>query len=157
MSGAKKVRKPTTRALSAQQTAKIISQMARLLAQPGVANLRAVEALEAAATIIAAGGSRSITSLIRLRGEGVEEPGSPPSLWLSDLTTEEARRRIRDPQTSKKELLDIALVRFGIPRSRLAKMSYEEAADAVFSAAANEDSLEIIAANADESGRQRQA
>jgi hypothetical protein len=159
MTAGKRAGRPrsTGRPLTGLQTAKVITQVARLFSQPGVSNPRVAEALEAAAAVVAAAGTKPVTSLLRLQ-ERLPEAAQPAEpLWVRELTTDEVRRRIEDPQTSKKELIDIAQVRFGIPRARLAKLGYDEAADAVLSAAANEDSLEIIAVNADESGRQRRA
>ena len=73
------------------------------------------------------------------------------------LSLEEALVIIADEQTSREKLIQLAQSRFGISRSRLTKLRLEEAITIVRSAANHENSLNLLATNARDSGSNRKS
>ena len=83
---------------------------------------------------------------------------SPPSRDRSSFNTfsaNEIRRFLADLTKSKLELIELASIRFGIPRSKLMRLRTEEVRDRIHAALLNEDSLHIISEEAQRGGAKR--
>jgi len=150
-----RIRQPTG-PMTADETARIIKEISKLYEIPGAGNHRVAVALKKAATLIADLGDQPISKISKGDLYGRENHALPVQDF-SNLSINDVRAILSDPQATKTRLIEMALVRFGMPKSRLTKLPFEEAVDAIMAAAANEESLEIIAKNADQSGRERQS
>lgn len=148
--------KSKSQAITARDVAKVIASFASVYNVPGAGNARVATALKRAADMIAALGDQPMTKLpistLRLSNEELL-----PVVDFSNISVSEVRRLLDNPGMSKTRLVEMAFVRFGMPKARLLKLPIEDALEAIAAAAANEESLEIIAKNADQSGRERQA
>ncbi|WP_404380489.1 hypothetical protein [Caenispirillum salinarum] len=89
--------------------------------------------------------------------KGVRErnfPAPAPSDYTK-LSRNAVHDLIRQGQPLKKELVELGAQRFGIARSRLARLPREEIIQAISSAADHEESLEVLSEEAKRSGAQR--
>lgn len=76
---------------------------------------------------------------------------------LSNLSEGEVNQFISDSSKTKAQLIDLAAARFGIPRSKLLKLTVDHVRDAVRSALMHEASLAVIAEEAARYGLRRQS
>jgi hypothetical protein len=82
---------------------------------------------------------------------------TPKRRWddAASLSLQEVRRLLRDENLLKSDLIELAHMRFKFPRARLEKLPIETVLETIWSAADNEDSLRVIAANAERAGKER--
>jgi len=71
------------------------------------------------------------------------------------LSVSEVRRLIADETATKRDLINLASIRFGIPRGRLNRSSIDEVFEIISSSADHEESLDIISENAATAGKAR--
>jgi hypothetical protein len=96
--------------------------------------------------------------------EGGAAEGEHPELALEvknisyeKLEADDIDRLIRDSGTTKIELIELAASRFGMPRSKLLRLSLDSVRDALRSALMHEASLTVITEEAARSGARRQS
>lgn len=76
--------------------------------------------------------------------------------WRFDgFDASEVTRFLNDLNNSKLDLIELAAIRFGIPRSKLMKLRTEEVRDRIRAALLHEDSLHIISEEARRGGAKR--
>ncbi len=63
---------------------------------------------------------------------------------IASLDGAKVRRLLEDAKVTKEDLIDIAAIRFGIPRSRLAKERRAEVTRAILSSLDNREAVDII-------------
>lgn len=142
--------------MTARETARIIEGVAKLYELPNSGNSKVVAALRKAAKLIADLGDEPMSKLPK-NSLSTRAKHALPSYEFSSLSVGQVLTILNDPRATKTYLIEMALARFGMPKARLTKLPFDETVDAIKAAAANEESLEIIAKNADQSGRERQS
>jgi hypothetical protein len=82
---------------------------------------------------------------------------APRRRWTeaASLPVQEVRRLLSDENLLKSDLIELAHGRFKMPRARLQKMPIERVLEAIWAAADNEESLRLIAVNAERAGKDR--
>ena len=143
--------------LTAQQTADIIQAFSKLLEHSPAAAPQMTRALEHVAKGLRRNGKSPIgtVKILGVQKKRVLAPIDLPD--FSHAPLDNVKSLLRSGKMTRAELVHLARSRFGISRSRLTRMSLEEAQSIVTAAADHEDSLRIIESNAHESGAQRKS
>lgn len=74
---------------------------------------------------------------------------------VDNFTRERVRELLRNEKLSKSDLTKIGVVRFGMPKSRLVKLSRDEIVETITAAVDHEESLAIISDEAKRGGQLR--
>jgi hypothetical protein len=88
------------------------------------------------------------------RSSEIQGPGTR-RLDLEQMDTEAIKLFASDENKTKRELLDLAISRFSIPRAKLQRLPLAEVRNAIFAALHHEESLKIISEEAERNGRAR--
>jgi hypothetical protein len=67
----------------------------------------------------------------------------------------QVRRLLEDENLLKSDLIELGHARFHIPKSRLERLPIERVLETIWAAADNEESLRLIAVNAERAGKSR--
>ena len=152
-------RLPRSAAISPDELAVFLSNLARIYRNPKTGNIALSDALFGLSTLVRERSYPTSTanpefhiaaySQVRssVKGEALEQ--------LKALDAAAVERFISDQRKTKAELLDLATARFAISRSRLLKIGIASVREAIRSALLHERSLKIISQEARRGGSQR--
>jgi hypothetical protein len=115
---------------------------------------RVADALHSLARLLSSLPEQPITEL---KSFSKSKPRTVKRRWqdAASLSIPQIRRFLQDENLLKSELIELAHDRFHIPRARLERLPLERVLETIWSAADNEESLRLIAANAEQAGKSR--
>lgn len=144
----------TKKILSNRELARFVRRFAALYDHDGEQNAIVHRSLMKLASDLAKGETKSISSAADrsriINREREAERYKDPTLSVSEV-----RRLIADETATKRDLINLASIRFGIPRGRLNRSSIDEVFEIISSSADHEESLDIISENAATAGKAR--
>jgi len=147
-------KQPTQNMLSNRELARFVRRFAALYDHDGDQNAIVHRSLMKLASDLAKSEAKTILGVADKNKEVDRrkdaERYKDPTLSVSDV-----RRLIADEAATKRDLINLASTRFGIPRGRLNRSSIDEVFEIISSSADHEESLDIISKNAATAGKAR--
>ena len=141
-----------------------LSDLARLHSNEKIGNRALSQALRNVSKALRPYGKQRTSELVSLTrdtgrgnptGRGPSHGGSRLPDDLGTMSQTEVEQVLEELSYTKLELVEIGAGRFGISRSKLARLPKSEAIDTIRAALAHEKSLDLISREAAKSGRSR--
>lgn len=140
--------------VTALDLARLIRRMSHIFDMNDLGNSNTSDALMHLSEYLSSLGSVYIKDL-PLSERPPRQAGGKLGIDYGSIPLVEVKRILDQDNWSKSRLVQLARTRFGMPESRLRRLTLSEVFDTVRAAAAHEDSLDIIERNAAASGQAR--
>lgn len=140
--------------ISKSDLANFLKRLAALYKSPTTGNPALSVALEELATMV----SSQRPSITKAANDSGQKLQSKLPLDITEIKAFDSKaiyEFIKDEKKTKNELIELAAVRFSIPRSQLKRSKTSEVRETIKSACLHEDSIRIIAEDARSEGLQR--
>jgi len=143
-----------TRPLTTKEMARFLRRLSVIFTDESAGVTRVSDALNDLARILSSLPDQSVAAL---KDFSRSKRKPPRKRWAEaeKLSAAAVKKLLLDQNLLKSDVIELAHVRFNMPRARLEKMPLERVLETVWSAADNEESLRIIADNADRAGKSR--
>ena len=150
-------KRPQPTDLSASDVGRYLSRLASLNRDPKTGNPALGVALKELSDYLLASNASTVLNALPKADHGKEPEPEEFFDEASTLSKEEIISRLENDTTDRKQLVIIGAVRFGIPNSRLQKLSREDLTRALLSAIEHEQSIEILSDEAKIGGQKRES
>lgn len=140
--------------------ARFLLKLSHLHKNAKTGNAHLAGALRQLSTGLQRHSNRPVSDLVRImEGSVAKSPRARAAAHLPynvrKLTTDEVSQILKDDEYTKPELIELGVRRFGISRSKLARLSKAGAHESISAALAHEKSLAIISQKAQRGGKDR--
>jgi len=141
--------------LSTKELGLYLSKLSALNRNEKTGNLALSRSLDVLSNFLISSRAKSIAdALPRMQSDKAKKIDFPES-DIASWTKEDVISHIENQTTTRQQLISIGKARFGIPSSRLQKLSREEIMRALFAVIGHEQSIEILSDQAKIGGENR--
>jgi hypothetical protein len=144
----------TNKPLTTREMARLLRRISASFDEEVIGTQRVADGLQSLARLLSKLPDQPITELT---GLSKSKPRAAKRRWheAASLSVSQIRRLLEEENLLKSELIELAHERFHIPRARLERLPLERVLETIWAAADNEESLRVIAANAERAGKNR--
>lgn len=148
-------RESSSQELSAKELGLYLSKLSSLNRNEKTGNLALSHSLDVLSSFLIQSRAELITDALPKMQSDKAKKTDLPEGDIASWTKEDVVSHIETPTTTRQQLISIGKARFGIPSSRLQKLSREEILRALFAVIEHEQSIEILSDQAKIGGENR--
>lgn len=149
-------KKNESKPISATELGQYLRRLANLYSSNRTGKPELSKALSYLADFLIASKAPSIEQAIREKSSSFEKSEiNITQSYVDNLTLKHVAKLLENPNCTKSDLIELGLSRFGIPKSRLSRISREKAVEILWSAYRHEQSIDIISDEAKYGGTNR--